>query len=644
MKIPALLSALMLTAASCSALISAAVMQDAQAADGTDEPAVTTTSPVTGEYVNPRTALYGLAADTSELQMNVGDTHQLAVTWDEDCYNENTLQFRTDNADIVTVDSKTGLVLAQGDGTAVIEISASLNSKKIQWDWVDSGVRHIKVAVTVIDPALNNAQRAALRKLESIEWASDLPDCGRKYPRERAVILGEIAPDAPRLTLDEVNQIIDASASFDEVSEKIKASQKYPDYYDRIEQTSVLYWFDNRGTEGITVLPDFEQIYYFRDDENGYPLESQLLYPERQEPVPSTYTGVDRIFRDFNEIYGGTYSQGYEPDPEPEKALYGLTLDLPADTLCAGEVRQILASWDGDCYLEHPVIQSDNNDIALVYDDGHLFAQKAGTTTVWVRAKLDPEKVTLAEGDDGIRTVTKTVTVTDSSDLTDEQKTLLTALEEREGYNGDTFPRIIAEIRGVLDADAPRLTLDEVCQIIEGSDSFEEIFRKITTAQPYPDYYGGSGYTSVLYCLNDEGTERIRIALDCGMPTNHPIEYERLDQDGILREMRYLYPELKQIDVNPNATATDWFYRTLHEIAGCIPKPGDANCDGSIDVSDAVLIARFAAEDKTAVITDQGKQNADVTGDGNLTSDDTSRILLYIAKKIGYEALTGEQP
>ena len=641
MKIPALLCSLTLTAVSCSALISAALTQDAQAADGADEPAVTTTSPVTGVYVNPRTALYGLAADLSELQMTVGDTHQLAVTWDEDCYNENSLQFRTSNADIVTVDSKTGLVLAQGDGTAVIEISASLNSKKIQWDWVDSGVRHIEVTVTVTDPALNNAQRAALRKLESIEWASELAGCGRKYPRERAVIRGEIAPDALRLTLDEVNQIIDASASFDEVSEKIKAAQKYPDYYDRIEQTSVLYWFDNRGTEGITVLPDFEQIYYFRGDENGYPQETQLLYPERQDPVPSTYTGVDRIFRDFNEIYGGTYSQGYEPDPEPEKELYGLTMDIPAD-LHVGEFRQILGSWDTDCYLPDPVIQSDNNDIALVYNDGHLFAKKAGTTTVWIRGKLDPEKVTLPAGDDGVRKITKTITVTDSRDLTDEQKTLLTALEERERETGDTFPRIKAELRGIPDADAPRLSADEVSQIIEASDSIEEILRKLTDAQPYPDYYGGSGFTSVLYCLNDEGTERIRIALDAGRPA-HSIEYDRLDQNGIRWEIRTLYPE-ERVEVFTKQTDVDWYYRTLHEIAGCIPRPGDANCDGGIDVADAVLIARYAAEDKDAVITDQGKQNADVTGDGNVATDDTSRILLYIAKKIGYEALTGEQP
>ena len=64
------------------------------------------------------------------------------------------------------------------------------------------------------------------------------------------------------------------------------------------------------------------------------------------------------------------------------------------------------------------------------------------------------------------------------------------------------------------------------------------------------------------------------------------------------------------------------------------PETGDANCDGSIDVADAVLIARFAAEDKEAVITDQGRKNADVTNDGNVDSQDTTKILQYIAKKI----------
>ncbi len=66
---------------------------------------------------------------------------------------------------------------------------------------------------------------------------------------------------------------------------------------------------------------------------------------------------------------------------------------------------------------------------------------------------------------------------------------------------------------------------------------------------------------------------------------------------------------------------------------------GDVNLDCSIDVSDAVLIARFAAEDREATMTDQGRQNADVTHDNNVDSQDAAKILQYIAKKISFEDL-----
>lgn len=61
---------------------------------------------------------------------------------------------------------------------------------------------------------------------------------------------------------------------------------------------------------------------------------------------------------------------------------------------------------------------------------------------------------------------------------------------------------------------------------------------------------------------------------------------------------------------------------------------GDADCSEGVDVSDTVLIARFYAEDRDAVITNQGKLNADVTHDGEVTMEDASKILLAVAKLI----------
>ena len=61
---------------------------------------------------------------------------------------------------------------------------------------------------------------------------------------------------------------------------------------------------------------------------------------------------------------------------------------------------------------------------------------------------------------------------------------------------------------------------------------------------------------------------------------------------------------------------------------------GDVNGDGSADVADAVLIARFVAEDAEVRITDQGLAAADVDGSGRVTQDDIVMLLQRIAKKI----------
>ncbi len=71
---------------------------------------------------------------------------------------------------------------------------------------------------------------------------------------------------------------------------------------------------------------------------------------------------------------------------------------------------------------------------------------------------------------------------------------------------------------------------------------------------------------------------------------------------------------------------------------------GDANLDCAVDVSDAVLVSRFAAEDREAVITDQGRANADVTHDGNVDAQDCAKLLQFIAKKIGYQEMEGTVP
>ena len=78
-----------------------------------------------------------------------------------------------------------------------------------------------------------------------------------------------------------------------------------------------------------------------------------------------------------------------------------------------------------------------------------------------------------------------------------------------------------------------------------------------------------------------------------------------------------------------DGSASDWFLTDTPP--GFI---GDANCDGVVDVSDAVLVMRYAVADREAVISKQGLKNADTDKNGNTDSDDATNILLHIAKKI----------
>ena len=60
-------------------------------------------------------------------------------------------------------------------------------------------------------------------------------------------------------------------------------------------------------------------------------------------------------------------------------------------------------------------------------------------------------------------------------------------------------------------------------------------------------------------------------------------------------------------------------------------KPGDVNEDGKITVSDAILLARVAAEDTGAKITDQGKINGDIDGTEGISTGDTTVLLKLLA-------------
>ena len=63
-------------------------------------------------------------------------------------------------------------------------------------------------------------------------------------------------------------------------------------------------------------------------------------------------------------------------------------------------------------------------------------------------------------------------------------------------------------------------------------------------------------------------------------------------------------------------------------------KKGDVDCNGSVDVSDAVLLARFVAEDSGVTIMATGRKNADIDSESGLQTGDVIMILKAIAKLV----------
>ena len=58
---------------------------------------------------------------------------------------------------------------------------------------------------------------------------------------------------------------------------------------------------------------------------------------------------------------------------------------------------------------------------------------------------------------------------------------------------------------------------------------------------------------------------------------------------------------------------------------------GDINCDGKVTVSDAILLARIVAEDKSVKVSETGLKNAELDGVSGLSAEDTTYLLKMIA-------------
>ena len=159
-------------------------------------------------------------------------------------------------------------------------------------------------------------------------------------------------------------------------------------------------------------------------------------------------------------------------------------------------------------------------------------------------------------------TTTTTATVT-SDALSEEQAKALAELAEKEHGVFGEFERARASILNKIPEDASRMTLEEAKEFVNSSDSFKEIYDKLSASQPYPDFIGGSGVTKVEYWFDDKGKEKILLILE-----QEDVIYVDCTKQGDVSKWERLYPVSDVEDSNikdSNLTGTYKIYNGIED-------------------------------------------------------------------------------
>ena len=319
--------------------------------------------------------------------------------------------------------------------------------------------------------------------------------------------------------------------------------------------------------------------------------------PVKTIPIPVVIAPDDTMSTEQQEQLAALKEKGSHLFGEfirEEKIILG---ELPPDTarLCFDDVQEILANntdfqniyesllsiakypdfvggsgvtlvefWLDDYGTEKILLILEQEDVISVKcnADGNISdwkplysEEKAETTATTATTETTATTATT-------ETTTTTATVT-SDALSEEQAKALAELAEKEHGVFGEFERARASILNKIPEDASRMTLEEAKEFVNSSDSFKEIYDKLSASQPYPDFIGGSGVTKVEYWFDDKGKEKILLILE-----QEDVIYVDCTKQGDVSKWERLYPVSDVEDSNikdSNLTGTYKIYNGIED-------------------------------------------------------------------------------
>lgn len=256
----------------------------------------------------------------------------------------------------------------------------------------------------------------------------------------------------------------------------------------------------------------------------------------------------------------------------------------------------------------------------LVEQDGTVTAYCCGEDYVYIEVSVPDE-----QSDTGVRILSDTVKVHVQPDetLPAEIRSELDRLQAQSPF-GD-FQRKTMELLGVLDENAPRITMEQVSEILQEISSPAELFDKLNAIHGYPDYIWRGDPTNYVYWLDDKGNKSIALQHDTALFFGETCD------DGTTKGTSLLYPpDMPFEPVHGLTEVSDRTYIFYHQLPHDDRNPvrGDANNDGVCNKADAVTVKKWLLAPQTSHTPPNQKTaaNADLNGDGSISAVDLSLL------------------
>lgn len=231
-------------------------------------------------------------------------------------------------------------------------------------------------------------------------------------------------------------------------------------------------------------------------------------------------------------VYAENYSIAV--DDRVVQVEFGSSAEPTEIELAEGEQVQLDFQLDSNEYYLDDISSYSKEGNAVVLHNGKLVGCYAGADCISIGVR---NRLTNKEDIFYIKVV-----IAQNENISAENRAELNRLKE---FQYDDYRRRKLELLGAIDENAPRLDMEKVLEIIDISNSYDEILIQFNNYHDCPDIIAESGNTAHVYWFDSKGNESITYILE-----SDAIAYTKIAEDGTVVGVQQLYPEKSEFIEN----------------------------------------------------------------------------------------------